>query len=84
MADTKPVSLTPLPPEILACRCLAAVIIIPLFIPILHKPLRRLLRPGVSPMPANSVSLSCIFLSFTSQNSAHKPLNRCVQDNGRA
>ena len=47
MADVKPASLGPLPPEILACRILAGVVIIPLFIPALHKPLRRLLRPGV-------------------------------------
>ena len=47
MASVKPASTHALPPEILACRCLAAVIIIPLFIPVLHKPLRRLLRPAV-------------------------------------
>ncbi len=53
MADVKPANRTVLPPEILACRCLAAVIIIPLFIPVLHKPLRRLLRSGVSKLSAN-------------------------------
>ena len=38
-----------MPPEILLCRCVAAAVIIPLFIPALHKPLRSLLRPGVKP-----------------------------------
>lgn len=37
----------PLPPEVLACRIIAASVIVPLFIPALHKPLRRMLRPGV-------------------------------------
>lgn len=36
-----------MPPEILLCRCVAATVIIPLFIPALHKRLRSLLRPGV-------------------------------------
>ena len=40
-----------MPPEILVCRCVAAAVIIPLFIPALHKPLRSLLRPGVRPDP---------------------------------
>ena len=37
-----------MPLEILVCRCVAAAVIIPLFIPALHKRLRGLLRPGVS------------------------------------
>ncbi len=53
MASVKLASTAALPPEILACRCLGAVIIIPLFIPVLHKPLRRLLRPGVGKLSAN-------------------------------
>ena len=37
----------PLPREVLVCRIIAALVIIPLFIPALHKPLRRIIRPMV-------------------------------------
>ena len=37
----------PLPTEALACRIIAAVVLIPIFIPALHSPLRRMIRPTV-------------------------------------
>ena len=48
LVSSSKTAIAAMPPEILLCRCIAAAVIIPLFVPALHKPLRSLLRPGVS------------------------------------